>query len=164
MERHYRHGEEQVRVAGTRKGRTLHLTLDGGDVEYTWEELGPGDYLLRRGATQRRCIVARSGEDRWVWIDGHVHHLQVASARVGTETHHSPDELLAPMPGQVLKVMVSAGEAVRRNQPLLVLEAMKMQYEIVAPRDGVVERVCASEGAQVSGGATLVAMAEDGAS
>ena len=83
---------------------------------------------------------------------------------MGTETHHSPDELLAPMPGQVLKVMVSAGEAVRRNQPLLVLEAMKMQYEIVAPRDGVVERVCATEGAQVAGGATLVAMAEDGAS
>ncbi len=163
MERHYRHGDEQIRVVGTRQGQRLRVAADAGAVEFEWEELGPGDYLLRRGGEQRRCMVARSGEERWVWIDGHVHHLVVATGRAHGDLHASPDDLVAPMPGQVLKVLVRAGDAVKRDQPLLVLEAMKMQYEIVAPRDGVVAHVCADEGAQVAGGATLVALDEDGA-
>ena len=164
MERNYRDGDQSLHVAGTRHGAQLRLSTENGDVEFTWEELGPGDYLLRSNGEQRRCLVARLGEERWVWIDGLVHHLVVASARSAADASRSPDDLVAPMPGQVLKVMVQAGESVRKNQPLLVLEAMKMQYEIVAPRDGVVARVCAPEGAQVAGGALLVALDEDGAS
>jgi 3-methylcrotonyl-CoA carboxylase alpha subunit len=164
MERNYRHGDQHVRVSGTRQGNLLRLATEAGEAEFTWEELGPGDYLLRRDGKQLRCVVARSGEERWVWIDGHVHHLFVVSGKSHPTPQASPDDLVAPMPGQVLKVLVRAGESVSRNQPLLVLEAMKMQYEIVAPRDGVVARVCAPEGAQVAGGATLVALDEDGAS
>jgi len=162
MERNYRYGEQQVRVSGARQGQRLQLTQDAGASEYEWEELGPGDYMLRRGGEQKRCVVARSGEDRWIWIDGHVHHLVVASARRAGDAQASPDTLVAPMPGCVLRVLVRDGDKVARNQPLLVLEAMKMQYEIVAPRDGVVARVCAAEGAQVAGGVTLVALEEDG--
>jgi biotin carboxyl carrier protein len=65
------------------------------------------------------------------------------------------------MPGQVLKVLVEAGAQVIHDQPLMILEAMKMQYEIVAPRDGVVAQVCAAEREQVAGGATLVALEEE---
>ena len=162
MERNYRDGDRLLHVAGTRDGAHLRLTTETGDVEFTWDELAPGDYLLRRNGEQRRCLVARLGEERWVWIDGRVHHLVVASARPGADASHAAGDLLAPMPGQVLKVMIQVGESVRKNQPLLVLEAMKMQYEIVAPRDGVIARVLVPEGAQVQGGAMLVALDEDG--
>lgn len=60
--------------------------------------------------------------------------------------------------------LVRPDERVPRNQPLSAPEAMKMQYEIVAPRDGVIAQVCAPEGAQVASGATLMALDEDGAS
>jgi 3-methylcrotonyl-CoA carboxylase alpha subunit len=67
------------------------------------------------------------------------------------------------MPGQVLKVLVRPGETVRRNQVLVVLEAMKMQYEIAAPRDGVVRTVQAAAGTQVAGGVPLVTLQEEAA-
>jgi 3-methylcrotonyl-CoA carboxylase alpha subunit len=66
----------------------------------------------------------------------------------------------APMPGLVKAVRAAAGDAVRRGQPLLVLEAMKMEHMVAAPRDAVIAEI-AAEGAQVSDGTVLVRFAEE---
>ena len=66
----------------------------------------------------------------------------------------------APMPGRVLAVAVKAGDAVRKGQTLVVLEAMKMEHGLTARADGVVESVSAVEGAQVADGTVLVVLAE----
>lgn len=159
MDRAYRRGEELLKVSVRLDGERIHIATPGGEHAYAWEELAPGDYLLRVDGVQRRCIVARDGEDRWIWIDGHIHHLKVATE---SRRRAAPPagELASPMPGQVLKVLVKAGECVRKDQTLVVLEAMKMQYEIVAPRDGVVASVHAAPGAQVAGGFGLVVLEE----
>ena len=68
------------------------------------------------------------------------------------------------MPGQVLQVLVQPGQRVTRNETLVVLEAMKMRFEITAPHDGRVSEVSVSAGAQVAGGAPLVAVEPEGAS
>ena len=70
------------------------------------------------------------------------------------------DSLRAPMPGLVKLVRVAGGEAVKKGQALLVLEAMKMEHTIAAPHDGIVAEIVA-EGAQVTDGAVLVRFAED---
>ena len=69
--------------------------------------------------------------------------------------------LRAPMPGLVKLVRAAAGDAVIKGQPLLILEAMKMEHMIAAPHDGVIAEI-AAEGAQVSDGTVLVRFAEDG--
>jgi biotin carboxyl carrier protein len=63
------------------------------------------------------------------------------------------------MPGTLLSYKVAAGQAVKRGEVLLILEAMKMENEIVAPVDGVVAALSASEGASVSAGDALVELA-----
>ena len=62
----------------------------------------------------------------------------------------------APMPGNILKVNVKAGEAVKAGTVLVVLEAMKMENEIMAPKDGTVTQVLVSKGSTVDTGAPLV--------
>jgi 3-methylcrotonyl-CoA carboxylase alpha subunit len=64
--------------------------------------------------------------------------------------------LEAPMPGVVTKVMVVVGDEVTKGQPLVALEAMKMEHLIRAPREGRVKRVGASPGQMVQAGAALV--------
>jgi propionyl-CoA carboxylase alpha chain len=72
--------------------------------------------------------------------------------------------LLAPMPGSVVSVAVSAGDAVTAGQTVLVLEAMKMQHTVSAPHDGVVTEIPVSVGEQVAAGAVLaVVQTEDAA-
>ena len=66
------------------------------------------------------------------------------------------------MPGRVVQVMVSAGDAVRQGQPMMVVEAMKMEHTIAAPRDGAVAAVHYAPGDLVEEGAELIALADAG--
>ena len=62
----------------------------------------------------------------------------------------------APMPGTILSVNISKGDSVKEGQVLLILEAMKMENEIISPRDGVVESVNVNKGENVESGSPLV--------
>ena len=68
--------------------------------------------------------------------------------------------LTAPMPGRVVQVLVWAGDAVRQGQPMMVVEAMKMEHTIAAPRDGTVAAVHFAPGELVEEGAELIALAD----
>lgn len=67
-------------------------------------------------------------------------------------------QVVAPMPGKILGVKVKAGDAVKKGQPIIVLEAMKMENDIVAPEDGVIASVDTNEGASVEAGAVLATL------
>lgn len=68
------------------------------------------------------------------------------------------DAVTAPMPGNILKVNVTPGQAVKEGDVLVVLEAMKMENEILAPKACTVKQVLVSKGATVDTGATLVVL------
>lgn len=65
------------------------------------------------------------------------------------------EQITAPMPGTILAVNVSTGQAVKKGEVLMILEAMKMENEIMCPRDGVVASVHTSKGSAVESGALL---------
>jgi biotin carboxyl carrier protein len=73
-------------------------------------------------------------------------------------SHSGPTELRAVIPGRILSVQVVQGDAVVAGQQLLVIEAMKMQNELRAPRDGVVARVDAAPGRTIEVGELLLAL------
>jgi biotin carboxyl carrier protein len=64
-------------------------------------------------------------------------------------------QIVAPMPGKIVRVLVKAGDRVEAGQGLLVVEAMKMQNEIRSPKSGTVERVLAEESQAVNAGEVL---------
>jgi biotin carboxyl carrier protein len=69
---------------------------------------------------------------------------------------NGPQRVSAPMPGKIVRVLVKSGDAVRARQPLVVVEAMKMENELRAGRDGLVAELHAREGESVDAGALLV--------
>jgi biotin carboxyl carrier protein len=77
---------------------------------------------------------------------------QSAQGKIGGEV------IKAPMPGTILGISVTVGAAVQKNQTLCVLEAMKMENEIVSPRDGVVAGIHTSKGASVNAGEPLISL------
>ena len=62
----------------------------------------------------------------------------------------------APMPGVVLDVRVSEGQSVKKNDVIMILEAMKMENEVMAPQDGVIESVAVSKGSNVNAGDIMI--------
>ena len=65
------------------------------------------------------------------------------------------------MPGRVVKLMARAGDAVKKGQALMILEAMKMEHTITSPRDGIIERVAFQENQLVPADAVLFAFREE---
>jgi biotin carboxyl carrier protein len=78
-----------------------------------------------------------------------------ASTAGAARRHDGKAELRAPMPGKIVRTLVSKGEAVKANQGIVVMEAMKMQNEIRSPKAGVVTSLMAPEGAPVNAGDIL---------
>ena len=82
-----------------------------------------------------------------------------AAPAAGGITVSGGESVKAPMPGNILKVNVSVGQTVKEGDVLVVLEAMKMENEIMASRAGTVAQVVVSKGSSVDTGATLVVLA-----
>ena len=81
---------------------------------------------------------------------------------IASQDHHGGEQssLTAPMPGTVIRVLVADGDSVKPRQPLVVLEAMKMETPVVSPYEAVVRSVHVSEGDRVAGGELLVELEE----
>ncbi len=93
-------------------------------------------------------------------FDGEIYFADVAENGVRAKARHRDASMSAPMPGLVLKILVRPGDVVTKGAPLLILEAMKMEHQIVAPRDGEIAAVNCREGELVQSGVELVTLKE----
>jgi biotin carboxyl carrier protein len=117
--------------------------------------LGNGRYQVTRG-NERRVAFAVAGRDTWVFLDGRTYVVSDPDDSPRRSRIDEQGALTAPMPATVLKVNVAAGQAVRRNDVVMVLEAMKMELPVRSPRDGVVKAVRCEAGELVQPGTTLL--------
>lgn len=127
---------------------------------------GPSTFSLVRNGRSHRVLVLKEDKDNGtvrLRIGAHTYtvHLQDDRSRLmhtlGLDKGASKvKEIKAPMPGMVLNVLVKPGDAVKKNDPILVLEAMKMENMIKAPGDATVSVVHAEKGRAVEKGQLLV--------
>jgi biotin carboxyl carrier protein len=108
--------------------------------------------------------VSRLADGLSIDIGAHSHRLRraapptdLAGGSMGGAAGRSTLE--APLPGRVVKIAVAVGDMVRERQPLVIVEAMKIETAITAPRDGVVATIRCAVGEAVSGGQVLVELA-----
>jgi acyl-CoA carboxylase subunit alpha len=111
--------------------------------------------VLEVSGARYRFDVARA--DDVVWVDSPFGHVVLSPVpRLPAPADVSePGSLVAPMPGNVVRIGAGRGEPVRAGQPIVVLEAMKMEHQIVAPADGLVAEVRVALGDQVQAGDVL---------
>jgi len=117
-----------------------------------------GEYRVRYSPSLRRMYSVEPAADRAVFVSafGYTGRYTASETR-GSNAHHASDgAILAPMPGKVIAVDVSAGDTVTKGQKLLVLEAMKMEHALTAPFDGTVAELTVAVGSQVQVEALLV--------
>ena len=107
----------------------------------------------------RRAAFLRQGDEIIVQVDGREYRLYNGRQRRRVSVG-APGDLHAPMAGRIIRVLAKAGDNVRAGDPLLILEAMKMEQQITAPRDGTVASLLCEEGDQVAAGQELVVLEE----
>ena len=146
--------------------------FNGRQVRVVYNRLGENRFLMLADRQSLEIDVRPStGDgDRIVFMEGHeipvtVENWHLAQARkaAGISSHAVAElQLQAPMPGMVLKVLVTAGQQVAKGQTLAVIEAMKMENIIKAKHDAVVAVVHAVAGKSVEKGDTLLELQSDG--
>ena len=122
----------------------------------TVEPAGCHTYVWREGDRVETFHCVRDGSVIHLFWRGTAYRIEVDTDRSRSAHRAGSGALEAPMPGRVIALRVAPGQAVTKGQELLVVEAMKMENALRAPRDGVVKSVAARPGDMVSPGVVLV--------
>jgi 3-methylcrotonyl-CoA carboxylase alpha subunit len=100
------------------------------------------------------ATVVRTGRVLTVFAGGVSHRLELKEFETVAD-EEAGGSLTAPMPGSVVQVLVKAGQRVEKGQPLMIIEAMKMEHTIAAPAEGAIAQVLFARGDQVKEGDML---------
>lgn len=166
-------GERVRTVSIVRKGGLLHVDLDGRlhvvDARRIDESVVSMLVQLDGASDASRSVDASFASksatgDFDVYLDGRTIAVEIRPAgsfgrqkKAGAGAHGAgPQRIVAPMPGKVVRVLVQPGDEVKARQGLVVVEAMKMENELRAARDGRVKDVSVREGQSVDAGAVLL--------
>jgi len=143
------------------------IVVAGRERCFRWERRGENEYDLFVENCAERFTVAANGDELLVSKPGASYRLTRVDARSANRTASTghtgvADPVIrAPMPGKVIKVHCKAGDSVPEQAPILVLEAMKMEFVMTAPRAGVVTELRCHAGERVDIGATLAVLKFD---
>lgn len=145
------------------EGRAV-VYLDGEPVEME-VVVGEGNSgWCRVGRRVLPFALAWVGDEVYLWLDGDTFILQRVErqrrSRGGEATVEG--DVVAPVPGKVLRVLVEVGQRVEVGQPVVIVESMKMEHVLQALRAGVVRKLSVSEGSPVERGTLLLEMEGDG--
>jgi 3-methylcrotonyl-CoA carboxylase alpha subunit len=132
--------------------------VHGKEHAFAGEPIEDGALSIRLDDRMYRARALRDGDDWHVFAGGDYRRLTLRRGLPGQDEEGRSGSLAAPMPGRIVQVMSRPGEAVKKGQPLLILEAMKMEHTITAPTDGVVREIHFAAGEQVVEGAELVTL------
>lgn len=127
--------------------RKFKITIDGKEYLVEMEEIG-GTPVAAPVAAPVQEVVAPAPAAPVT--------EQAAPAPVKTPVGSTENAMTSPMPGTILRILVKDGETVKENQPLMILEAMKMENEVVAGKDGIVAGIHVNQGDTVNAGDPLI--------
>jgi acetyl/propionyl-CoA carboxylase alpha subunit len=147
-----------VHCAIARDGARYRVRLDGRDHDLDLAELSPGLTSITTGRRRALARVARLQACWFVHIDGVTMECEIVSRDQGQPPRGRPSDegLSAPMPGVVTQVLVREGDPVSPGQPLVIVEAMKMEHVVRARRAGRVRALRVRTDDQVEAGTIVL--------
>jgi 3-methylcrotonyl-CoA carboxylase alpha subunit len=162
MDFYYQSGDEVTVVKLECNGEIARITVADRVYKASVIHARAGELTFSVDGVTHMACIAHDDSTSYVAIDGAMFELRKPDLRrARRKQHHGEDSLSAAMPGLVTKVLINEGDAVQRGQPLIVLEAMKMEIKIVAPRDGRVARVLVKQGDVVDRRQELIEMTNE---
>jgi 3-methylcrotonyl-CoA carboxylase alpha subunit len=146
----------EAHVAPASRAGDAIVRVAGRDLRVHLERLGPTTWRVTGEDGIAR--IARSAEHsgtRWLHLGGETLAFRIGDAAARRSAADRPEGLQAPMPGAVTQVVVREGEIVAAGQPIVIIEAMKMEHVIRAPHAGRVVALRVRQGDQVDAGAVV---------
>ncbi len=132
------------------------IRIDGVEYKVGVEKTGEGVYRVRIGDKEAEVFVEETYEGFEIRrVESHPSEPSQQVVQPSAQPAADEGAVVSLLPGVVVKILVEPGSSVKAGEPIMVIESMKMENEIVAPRSGVVESIRVREGQRVEAGDVL---------
>ena len=156
--------EAELHLADDRLRGSVAVGEESLDLDVSARRLGTGRVRIELADRTVRATVYRNGDTAWVCIDGRTYELAIEDPGTAGAQHAGEEDVaVSPMTGVLVKVSVGVGDRAAAGDELFVVEAMKMEYVVRAPRDVTVAEVRHEAGESIDHGRVVIAFAEDDA-
>jgi biotin carboxyl carrier protein len=150
----------QAAVQKTSDEQRVEASVDDRSYVLKTMSLRPGVYWVEINGQSLEVFVAAAQQGYTVSIGANRYHVEIEDSRSALRRtsrggHQGTAEIKAPMPGKIVRLLVSEGAKIEAHQGILIMEAMKMQNEIKSPKDGVVKKIYCDAGTAVVAGDPL---------
>ncbi|MDG6220062.1 MAG: biotin/lipoyl-binding protein [Candidatus Thermoplasmatota archaeon] len=156
MEMMFKHGTSTYKVEVERKGEEYSILIGEKEYKVNAREIKPGLIQIGHGNDVQKFVVSTNKDERHVFLKGGVFKLKRVEGSSQASVQDDVGDLNSPITGKVVAIKVKEGDKVSEKQTLMILEAMKMEYQIKAPYSGLVKKILFEEGKPVDIGALLI--------
>ena len=158
MEIRIKEGEKTYRLKIEHKNNSFFVSSSDFETSALIENLTPNSFLLRIGEKILTVYYAIDGSRLHIFINGKNYTIEKEEGKRAEIYHEEKGEkvVTSPLPGTVSKIHVKEGDEIEKNQPLLVIESMKMEIEVKSPRNGIVKKILTKNGSYIDVGEPIV--------
>lgn len=137
------------------------IEVDGQEFSFSHIEFDDDQLHFEYEGQRFSMAVATKGTSVFCDIAGKAFQAKKVEKNFSKSTVGAGDGLVTPMPGKIIKICMSVGDKVKAGDAVVVMEAMKMEHTLSAPKDGTIKAIHAAEGELVDGGISVVDLVGD---
>ncbi|MFA5102490.1 MAG: acetyl-CoA carboxylase biotin carboxyl carrier protein subunit [Candidatus Thermoplasmatota archaeon] len=145
----YEHNNHVYNVTVERRDNQFYITYNNNEYTVIATELKPGQLSIQLGDRVIKSIISQGEDSKFVFIDGNIFKVKRIELTGRKKTEKREGDLHSPISGTVVSCKVKEGSPVKKDDVLLIIEAMKMEYLIRAPYTGVVKKTYFKEKDQI---------------
>jgi len=145
----YEHNNHVYNVTVERRDKHFFITYDNNEYTVTATELKPGQLVVQLGERVIKSVISQGDDSKFVFIDGSIFKVKRIELTGRKKTEKKEGDLNSPISGTVVNVKAKNGHKVKKDDVILIIEAMKMEYLIRAPYSGKIKTVYFKEKDQI---------------
>jgi 3-methylcrotonyl-CoA carboxylase alpha subunit len=145
----YEHENHVYNVTVERRENEFFITYDNNEYTVIGTEHKPGQMEVRLGDRTIKCLISEGEDEKFVFLEGNVFKVKRVELTGRKKTEKKEGDLNSPISGTVVRVKVHEGDSVNKDDVIMVIEAMKMEYLIRAPYNGIIKKIHFKEKEQI---------------
>ena len=158
----YEHENHVYNVSVERRDTKFFITYDNNEYTVDVEEPKPGQLKIALGDRVIKCVISEGQDKKFVFLDGNVFDVKRVELTGRKTTQKKEEDLNSPISGTVVQIPVKPSQKVKKDDVIMVIEAMKMEYLIRAPYDGTVKKIHFKEKEQIEIGQLTAELEKQG--
>jgi biotin carboxyl carrier protein len=137
----YEHENHVYSISVERRDDQFFVTYDNNEYTVFAEEIKPGQLKIKLGGRAIKCVISEGEDNKFVFLDGDIFKVKRIELTGRKKTKKKEGDLNSPISGTIVEVKAKEGSKIKKDDVIMIIEAMKMEYLIRSPYDGTVKKI-----------------------